>query len=177
MDHDDFGNVVEIIDRNNRRRTFVYDTNRRLVSERWHGGGGAVIREFTLAYSPLRGLERIDDTDPVANRTHTIEYTGRLPRPDRVTYSFHGQSSFNVRYTWTSGGDQLPAPGLIALYRGNTFQGQLVSTYHARRLVESEFSYPGGAGNAVEFRYRPDGTVDNIARRTEIGRASCRERV
>ena len=169
---DENGNVVEVINRNGLRRTFEWDANRRLRFERWHDGGGAVVREIELTYSTTRGLQRVDDwvDDGVGGQTYTLEYSGTLPRPGSVQYILPGQAGWNVSYSW-SGSAEFPTSvnarigfsPQASIFRVDVFGG---------RSWGLRWERPGDSGNFVRMIRRGDGRITRVERRTGFGSAA-----
>jgi len=162
------GNVIELIDRNGKRRTFEWDANRRIRFERWHDGGGAVIREIEWTYDAVRGLERVDDT--FGGQTHTIEFNGRVPRPGRVDYTFPGQVPWRVTYNWNK---QAEFPVLVqATVDGSVANRIVVDEYRGQNWGMS-WQHPDQGGNSIRLVRRPDGTIARVERKTALGGGSA----
>lgn len=160
---DAFGNVVEIVDRNGKRRTFVWDANRGMTHERWHDGGGAVVREMVFTYNALRGLEQIDDT--VGSDTYTLSYSGRLPRLGHIDYILPGQEPWRVRYDWSV---EEESPTQLQVGMGFSTLASIRAESYSGQTLRLEWNHPGPSGNGNELQiYRnPVGTIERIQRLT-----------
>lgn len=171
---DENGNVIEIINRNGQRRTFEWDANRRLRFERWHDGGGAVVREIELTYSAISGLQRVDDwvDDGVGGQTYTMEYFGALPRPSGIEYILPGQAAWNISYSW-SGSAEFPAT-VNARIGLNVAQASIFTDAFGGRNWGLRWTHPDGGGNAVRMIRRGDGKITRIERSTALGGSSPR---
>jgi len=164
---DENGNVVELIDRNGKRRTFEWDANRRIRFERWHDGGGAVIREIEWTYDAVRGLERVDDT--FGGQTHTIEFTGRIPRPGEVNYTLPGQVPWQVLYNWNK---QAEFPVLVQAKGGGSVANRIVIDEYRGQNWGMSWQHPEQSGNSVRLVRRPDGSIGRTERKTPLGGGS-----
>ena len=171
---DENGNVVEVINRNGLRRTFEWDANRRLRFERWHDGSGTVVREIELTYSATRGLQRVDDRvdDGVGGETYTLEYSGTLPRPNRVDYVLPGQAGWNVSYNW-SGSAEFPT-AVNARIGLNVARTSIGVDVFGGRSWGLRWTRPGNSGNFVRMIRRGDGKISRIERTTAFGGSSPR---
>ena len=165
---DENGNVVELIDRNGKRRTFEWDANRRIRFERWHDGGGAVIREIEWTYDAVRGLERVDDT--FGGQTHTIEFTGRIPRPGEVNYTLPGQVPWQVLYNWNK---QAEFPVLVQAKGGGSVANRIVIDEYRGQNWGMSWQHPEQSGNSVRLVRRPDGSIGRTERKTALGGGSA----
>jgi len=161
---DENGNVIELIDRNGKRRTFEWDANRRIRFERWHDGGGAVIRETEWIYSPNRGLERVEDT--FDGQTHTIEFSGRLPRPNDIDYVLPGQIPWRVAYTWNSGAE---FPVLVRALADGSSINRITAEEYGGRNWGMDWVHPDGGGNRVQLIRDGEGAILRVERFTGLG--------
>jgi len=164
---DENGNVVEVVNRNGLRRTFEWDANRRLRFERWHDGGGAVVREIELTYSAVRGLERVDDR--VGGQTYTLEYSGTLPRPNSVQYTLPGQAGWNVSYNW-SGSAEFPTA--VNARIGFLAETSIGVDVFGGRSWGLRWTRPGNSGNSVRMIRRGDGKIARVERSTGFGNSA-----
>lgn len=165
---DENGNVIEIINRNGLRRTFEWDANRRLRFERWHDGSGAVVREIELVYSAVRGLDRVHDR--VGGETYTLDYSGTLPRPTRVSYVLPGQADWNVSYSW-SGSADFPTTARARIGLGGAQASVSVDPYEGRSWG-FRWTRPGDSGNSVRLIRRGDGKITRAERSTGLGNSA-----
>ncbi len=165
---DENGNVIEVIDRNGKRRTFEWDANRRLRFERWHDGGGAVVREIEWIYSATSGLDRVEDT--FDGQTYTIDYTGRQPRPSRIDYVFPGQVPWRVTYTWNN---QAEFPVLVQASGDGTVANRVVVDEYRGENWGMSWQHPDQSGNSVRLVRRADGRISRIERKTGLGGGSA----
>ncbi|NKI34775.1 hypothetical protein HFP89_06310 [Wenzhouxiangella sp. XN79A] len=170
---DENGNVIEVVNRNGLRRTFEWDANRRLRFERWHDGGGAVVREIEMTYSATQGLRRVDDwvDDGVGGETYTLEYSGALPRPNSVQYTLPGQAAWNVSYAW-SGDAEFPT--VINARIGFTAQASISVDVFGGRSWGLRWTHPDGGGNSVRMIRRGDGKISRIESTTASGGSAAR---
>lgn len=169
---DENGNVVEIVDRNGKRRTFEWDANRRIRFERWHDSGGAVIREIEWIYAATTGLDRVEDT--FAGQTHTIDYSGRQPRPNRVDYVLPGQVDWRVTYSWN---DRADFPVLVQANGDGAVANRIVVDEYGGRNWGMGWRHPDGGGNTARLVRNPDGTIARIERKTSLGGGSAPDAV
>ncbi len=163
ISRDAHGNITEMIDRNGKRRTFVWDADRRITFERWHDGGGMVVREFAFIYNALRGLIQVDDT--IGGLTYTLDYNGRLPQVNHVDYILPGQEAWRVRYTWSN---RANTPTLVRAGIVNTTQSKIDIDTFGGQSSRLDWDHPGTSGNnnIVEIRRNPDSTVQSLRRLT-----------
>ncbi|WP_337175299.1 putative Ig domain-containing protein [Paludisphaera sp.] len=81
--YDAMGNVVEIIDRNGRRREFSHDHAGRTTEERWHDAGtDALVRSMTWRYDTLGNL--LEAGDPDSHYTYTYDTLNRVTAVDNA---------------------------------------------------------------------------------------------
>ena len=165
---DENGNVVELIDRNGKRRTFEWDANRRIRFERWHGSGGAVIREIEFVYTAARGLDRVDDT--TGGQTYTLDFSGRVPRPNNVDYILPGQVPWRVSYNWNNAAE---FPVLVQASGDGAVANRIVVNEYAGQNWGMNWQHPDGGGNTVRLVRNPDGTISRVERKTSLGGGSA----
>jgi YD repeat-containing protein len=61
--YDAVGNRVEMIDRNNRKTTYGYDSLNRRTGENWIGAGGVSLRSIGYTYDAVGRLTTESDPD------------------------------------------------------------------------------------------------------------------
>lgn len=82
------GNTASIIDRNGRKRSFLYDERNLPTAERWHASDDSIIRTISSAYDNLGRRTSISDPDSayaytydVCSRVQTISNAGTPNMP------------------------------------------------------------------------------------------------
>lgn len=171
--YDAAGNVIERVNRNGKRRTFLHDANDRITHERWHDAGGAVIREFRYFYFE-GGLNQITDG------AGTWDILGDLPRPSRIAVTYPGQVRRNLNYSWDAngvpgsgeccggdGGDTATVSPTRVLISGGADNFSNTASYNGPHLSRLQWSPPGaaaGAGQDIQFIRGEDGLVSEIRR-------------
>ena len=163
-DYDTVGNLIEIIDRNGKRRTFVYDENRRLTNERWHDGAGNVVREMIFAHQANKGLVQVEDIAGANTQVHEFD---RMPRPASTQVQYPGQAEWKVTYSWS--GDSR-GPTNVSIRQGNRpVEASIRAAYYAGHLFELKWTNPTGGGKTVDFHRNLDSTLARIVRRSGFG--------
>lgn len=161
---DENGNVIELIDRNGKRRTFEWDANRRMRFERWHDSGGAVIREIEFVYTAARGLDRVDDT--IGGQTYTLDFSGRVPRPNDVEYILPGQVPWRVAYTWNDAAD---FPVLVIARADGSSVNRIAVDEYGGENWGMDWVHPDSGGNSLRLVREGDGRIKRIERSTGLG--------
>ena len=131
-----------------------------------------MIREIEWIYSASRGLERIDDT--FGGQTHTLEFSGRMPRPNRVDYTLPGQVPWRVAYNWNNAAE---FPVLVQANADGTSVNRIIVEEYRGQAWGMSWTHPDGGGNRVRLVRRPNGAIVRTERKTSLGGGSAPDSV
>jgi YD repeat-containing protein len=149
--YDGLGRVEEIVDRNARTRTFAYDINDNLTTEKWGG-----TDRITYTYDKVGNLK--SSVDVSSNTTNTYGYDAIY----QLTSAATSNSNVKFEYDYNEFGDRTQRQDK----QGTTTIAQLAYTYNNNhqltRLVQSGV---GVTTQTIEMDY------DSLSQLTKLTRA------
>lgn len=173
-DYDSAGNRTEIIDRNGRKRTFIYDERNRKIGELWWqldvgSGQEVVIRSFTWQYCTCGNISIATEYDGPASSSpilsqyaYKYDLLGRLVSVDNA--GTKDMPHVVLSYGYDANGNQTRVEDNLGV--------AVVSTYDAQnRLKTRAWDNKAGVDPAaavdevmVEFDYYKNGTQKELRR-------------
>ncbi len=155
--YDEGGNLVEVTDRNGRRRVFDYDELNRRDREEWFDAEGASVRIIEYLYDELGRLYEI--VDPVS--TTVFGYNDLNQIETAVQSGLAGVGSMTMIYEYDAGGNVQSVSDDL----GHTEESQ----YDDRNRLDQRAWAGSGAGAGIRLAYDGAGRLDEILRYSDAG--------
>jgi RHS repeat-associated protein len=160
--YDAVGNQVEMIDRNNRKTTYGYDSLNRRTGENWIGAGGVSLRSIGYTYDAVGNM--ITANDPDAKYTYSYDALNRV-----VTLNNSGTKGVPA-VTFTYSYDEVGRMVAVADRINGTNTSQTDYTYdllnRATRITQSG---TGVQSKRVDMTYNKVNQMTGLSRFSNLG--------
>lgn len=163
VSYDAEGRVIEKINRNGKRITYLYNARSQVSSEIWHEGV-EIIKRFDYTY--VGGNSRLTSVTDGENTWDlgTVNIGGIA---DRFTFAYANQESFTLTYSYLNG--RLEVPSQLSLRTGL----RVTSRYVGPRPYAFQYELPSitlddgstqGSSVSVRHRYNTEGYLTSLER-------------
>ena len=159
--YDAEGRVTGRINRNGKRIGYSYNAYSQIEKETWYASDNSIVREFSYTYNPgSTGLTSVTD----GLNTWTFQTGGIDERPPAITFSFEGQSDFQLLFDYAAHLEDTPRRIRISDRFDSFLDFDVIANFTGSRPYTTRCVPADGTSTSVRHRYDAMGRMTDIER-------------